>query len=151
MVRICYLTKVVLRNYRSIKKDIHLNNLGDITILIGPNEGGKTNILRALKWATDDPLKREDRPVTGNIGDGEIVAELYFRVIDRSLFLERLLENVQKTTRITIEEEKYSAMPIDVTFVKLSKQVNGLRSIDLLDETMEKLNKNLVNIFEKMF
>lgn len=151
MVRICYLTKVVLRNYRSIKKDIHLNNLGDITILIGPNEGGKTNILRALKWAnTDDPLKREDRPVTGNIGDDEIVVELYFRVIDRSLFLERLLENVQKTTRITIEEEKYFAMPIDVTFVKLSKQVNGLRSIDLLDETMEKLNKDLVNIFEKL-
>src|SRR5690349_15649458 len=38
---------IAIQKYRSIKRTPRLN-LGDITILIGPNNEGKSNVLRAL-------------------------------------------------------------------------------------------------------
>ena len=48
------LTRVEIEGYRSIgtKVDIHVQN--DVTVLLGPNDHGKTNILNALTHLNPD-------------------------------------------------------------------------------------------------
>ncbi len=41
------LSRVSVSNYRSFIKEVGIE-LGDRTVLVGPNSGGKTNLLRVL-------------------------------------------------------------------------------------------------------
>lgn len=93
MSRALYLVKVVIRNFRSIR-EVSLNNIGDVIVLVGPNESGKSNILKALNWfGTDFPVKREDIPANLRASTEEIdqpIVEAYFEIINREKFKELL-------------------------------------------------------------
>ncbi|GEM_PF-2794215 len=93
MPRVLYLVKVIIRNFRSIR-EVHLNNIGDVTVLVGPNESGKSNILRALNWfGTDSRMKDEDIPVDLRASIEKIdqpIVEAYFEIINREKFRELL-------------------------------------------------------------
>ncbi len=44
------LTRVEISKFRSCE-DLVLDNLGPMTVLVGRNGAGKTNILRGIEWA----------------------------------------------------------------------------------------------------
>jgi len=93
MSRALHLVKVVIRNFRSIR-EVSLDNIGDVTVLVGPNESGKSNILRALRWfGTNSPIKEEDIPVNLRASTEKIdrpIVEAYFEIINREKFKELL-------------------------------------------------------------
>jgi len=58
------ITRVIIQNWRSIKEvDFHPS---DMTVLIGPNNAGKTNILSAINF-----LIGERYPMPGNLSDND--------------------------------------------------------------------------------
>lgn len=95
-MRCLYLTKAVIRNFRSIE-NLHLKNIGDVTVLIGPNGSGKSNILLALNWfGKDTPLNEEDLPIDKDVKDDEVIVELYFKIIDEHRFLNLLNSKIKE-------------------------------------------------------
>ena len=92
-----YLVKAIIRNFRSIR-EVHLNNIGDVTVFVGPNESGKSNILRALRWfGMDSPIKEEDIPVDLRASIEKIdqpIAEAYFEIVNAEKFKELLNSKV---------------------------------------------------------
>lgn len=47
MDRLLKIKTISIKNFRSLK-DIHMNEIGDLTTIIGPNSAGKSNLLEAL-------------------------------------------------------------------------------------------------------
>ena len=52
------LKRVEIKNFRSCQ-DVVLDNLGPMTVLVGRNAVGKTNILRAIQWAADTATSQQ--------------------------------------------------------------------------------------------
>ena len=108
MGKTLHLTKVIIRNFRSIKELDKINNIGDITVFVGANESGKSNILKALNWfGTDKPLKEEDIPVEfWGKGDKEYlkspIVEAYFEIVGKNLFKNKIIK-LNRTIVVTIK------------------------------------------------
>ena len=87
MGKTLHLTKVTIRNFRSIKV-AHINNIGDITVFVGANESGKSNILKALNWfGTDESMEDNDIPVEFLCKNEDIlmkkpIVEVYFEIFN---------------------------------------------------------------------
>lgn len=142
--RCIYLTKAIIRNFKSIES-LHLNNIGDVTVLIGPNESGKSNILSALNWfGTDGPLSYEDKPVGKNIDEDEIIVELFFKIINKEDFKEQLVSKVNKElTSIFGGEDivKINNLNINFELFKLQKRADGSFIGVVFDTELQELNK----------
>lgn len=146
MSRFIYLIKAVIRDFRSIDV-IHLNNINDVTVLIGPNESGKSNILSALSWfGTDRSLRYEDRPVDRDIKDVSIIVELYFKITDENKFKKHLITNINKElTNIFGANYNIEIHNIDTNpaFLKLQKHANGSLKGTIYDSKLQELNKEI--------
>lgn len=157
-----YLTKAIIRKYRSIE-ELHINNIGSTTVLVGANESGKSNVLQALNWfGNNDPLSGDDLPVRGSrrISSKDPVIELYFKITEESNFLNllegkinaKLEENLGKG--ISVKKEELAKISNDTqgkdkrlgsAYLKLLKFSDGSHSGDMLDEQL----RSLVSNFEK--
>jgi len=135
-----HLTKVIINNFRSIEH-LELKNIGDITILVGPNESGKSNILQALNWfGSTEPLKGDDIPVDkrGLIKDNDVIVELYLKVVDIFRFL--------KTLKLRINKELKDLFGIDfkVDLTDLEKKIEIGKQANFSD-TLIKVKGNTLS------
>jgi len=175
-MRTFYITKVTINKYRSIDY-LSLKNIGDITIFVGPNESGKSNILLALKWfGSDDPLDKEiDIPVNGDVRDDEAIVEVYLKVLENSRFwglLEARVREELKTifgmkfkVNLTELKKKLEKSLDHQLYLKFQKFHDGSFQASVLDYESKNLNdkiaphlkenvmKNidLVSLFDKCF
>jgi len=166
-----HLTKVVIHNFRSIEH-LELKNIGDITILIGPNESGKSNILQALNWfGNSKPLDADDIPVDkkGLVRDNDVIIELYLKVLNVPYFLKILkskiskrlkgmfgidfvidLTNLQRETEI--EKAILSNTKIkeaSCLYLKFQKMANSSFSCYLLDDKFERFDLSIAKYLQK--
>lgn len=134
-MRCIYLTKAVIRNFRSIE-NLHLKNIGDITVLIGPNESGKSNILLALKWFGEDgPLKEENLPVGRDVKADDVIVELYFKIIDRHRFLNLL------SSKINEKLENLFGKGFTVNLDELKEKLKREKELGLVDTIVAETGK----------
>jgi predicted ATPase len=61
------LKRVEIKNFRSCQ-DVVLDDLGPMTVLVGRNAVGKTNILQAIQWAADTATATTPASTSGNAG-----------------------------------------------------------------------------------
>ena len=165
-MRCLYLSKAVIRNFRSIES-LHLNNIGDITVLIGANESGKSNILLALKWfGNDKPLSDDDSPVDKDIKKDEVIIELYFKITDvlqfRNLLESKINEEFNSLGIGSIAE--LNDLEIFYSFLKFQKHADGSFTCFIFDDRLKEVtgiivqhlqnkikNINLSTIFRNVF
>jgi len=165
-MRCLRLSKAVIRNFRSIES-LHLNNIGDITVLIGANESGKSNILLALKWfGNDKPLSEDDSPVDKDIKKDEVIIELYFKITDVLQF-RNLLEskiNEEFENLLGIGSIVDNDLEIFYSFLKFQKHADGSFTWSIFDDRLKEVtsiitqylqnkikNINLSTIFRNVF
>ena len=166
-MRCLYLSKAVIRNFRSIES-LHLNNIGDITVLIGANESGKSNILLALKWfGNDKPLSDDDSPVDKDIKKDEVIIKLYFKITDnlqfRNLLESKINEEFENLLGIGSIAE-LNDLEIFYSSLKFQKHADGSFTCSIFDDRLKKVtgiivqhlqnkikNINLSTIFRNVF
>ena len=79
------LKKIVLKGYRSVKLEETLHIDDRVTILIGANDHGKSNLLGAIKCLNDDsPIRPEDRNWDSS-NDSTVELKWYFETSDEDL------------------------------------------------------------------
>lgn len=143
-MRCLHLSKAVIRNFRSIES-LHLNNIGDITVLIGANESGKSNILLALKWfGNDEPLSEDDLPVDKDIKKDEVIIELYLKITDVSQF-RNLLEskiNEEFENLLGIDSiAELNDLEIFYSFLKFQKHADGSFTCFIFDDRLKEVTR----------
>jgi putative ATP-dependent endonuclease of OLD family len=142
------LTGIAIQKYRSIKRANRLN-LGDLTVLVGPNNEGKSNILRALvlsmmmlrryglpgigrttsrlrvsprdyDWTEDFPKSLQSRTPEGNT-----IIDLWFELdeVEQTEFRERIGSNLR--TELPIR------LTISATAVEFSVRKQGRGGVTL--------------------
>ena len=137
-MRCLYLTRAVIKNFRSIEQ-LQLKNIGDITVLVGPNESGKSNILLALNWfGNDKPLnEEEDSPIDTVIKDDDVIVELYFKIIDGHRFLNLLKSKINEE----LENSFGEGFVVDLNGLKKKfKKEKKFGLLDVVDKTEESQN-----------
>lgn len=136
-MRCLYLTKAVIKNFRSIEH-LQLKNIGDITVLIGPNESGKSSILLALSWfGNDKPINKEDSPINIDTKDDDVIVELYFKIIDGHHFLNLLNSKINEE----LENSFGKGFAVDLNGLKKKfKKDKKLALLDVLKESEESPN-----------
>jgi len=86
------LKRIQIKNFRSCK-DVVLDNLGNVTALVGRNGSGKTNLLRAIEWLARTAVSTELSPMfafghlaqgTAMIADIELNGILYRYALEGS-------------------------------------------------------------------
>ena len=156
-----HLTKVIIRNFRSIKV-AHINNIGDITVFVGANESGKSNILKALNWfGTDKPLEKDDIPVEfwGKENKEYLkspIVEAYFEIVDREKFKERIIFSITEildTIEMDINGDTFkNAEDIlnKTQFLKFEKYADGLFKAYIYDNQLENITEEFDNWFKSV-
>lgn len=161
MTRTLHLIKVIIRNFRSIKELHKLNNIGDVTVFVGANESGKSNILKALSWfGNDKPLGDNDKPVefwAVNVDDlGEPIVEAYFEIIDKERFNNNVISKVIEICDITksnvdgediLKNDK--TILNNVQFLKFEKYANGSFKSHTYDSQLKDITHTYINLFRK--
>lgn len=74
------LTKVAIENFRSCSR-VELDSVAGLIALTGKNGAGKTNILRAIKWAAESASSQSSislRHDTGRLGRTRVALDLQF-------------------------------------------------------------------------
>ena len=66
------ITELKITNFRSLR-EVWLDNLQPVNLLIGPNNSGKSNILKALKFFSEF--------LGGNVPGKDELQPLFFRVV----------------------------------------------------------------------
>lgn len=167
MVKILYLTKAIIRDFRSIKK-LHINNIGDITVFVGANEAGKSNILKALNWfGNDEPLGDDDIPIESQMEGAELkkpIVELYFKVMNNNAFTKRFKSLLVKEVNGGFVKENgdnvSDSKDIDkilnnVYYLKMEKYKDGEFKVSIYDENLadvtEKFTNWVINILNISF
>ena len=116
------LIKICINNFRSVK-NLHINLYGNLLVLTGANESGKTNILKAIEWALSDDVLGDNKPVDAD--EDEIknspIVELYFEVYG---------------------DDK-------VKYIKIEKYWNGRKKIIKYNDKFEPAYKDMSSLFEK--
>lgn len=56
-----YLKRIDIYGFKSFGQDVHLDLPPGITVLVGPNGGGKSNVVDAIRWALGEQKVRELR------------------------------------------------------------------------------------------
>src|ERR1700694_813456 len=82
-----YLAKISVKNFRRLK-DVTLEFVPGLNVLVGPNNVGKTAVvdaLRSLLAGPDDPYPRYDRDDLHLSDKGERANELQFEYLFRDL------------------------------------------------------------------
>lgn len=148
MGRSLYLTKAVISNFRSIKY-LTLKNIGDITILIGANESGKSNILLALNWfGNDEPLSYNDKPLGKDIRNDEIIVKALFKVIDLSNFKSQLFNLMSENLGIHFDKKVLNFEGINnIKFLRIRKYADGSFKFLMLDKDLKVLNEIILKYF----
>lgn len=136
-------------------KPLHLNNIGDITILVGPNEGGKSNILLALKWfGTDEPLQPEDKPVIKSIKDDDVIVDLYFKVLDQDRFIASIEEKIAAELKKVANKKidiNLNQLNIDYAFLEIKKRANGSFEVTILNTDIKEQNTKIIQYIFDLF
>jgi len=116
------LIKARINNFRSVK-NLNINFYGNLLVLTGTNESGKTNILKAIEWALSDDILGDNKPVDAD--EDEIkkspIVELYFEVYGDD----------------------------NVKYIKIEKYWNGHRKIIKYNDRFEPTYKDMSSLFEK--
>lgn len=96
-----YISKLIIKNYKSIKDEIFLFNKG-INILVGKNNAGKSNIVSALNEILGDKYSSTAYEDKIFFTDGTSILEKNFKIIaeiDEIKNLDySLLDNIKKST-----------------------------------------------------
>ena len=96
-----YISKLIIKNYKSIKDEIFLFNKG-INILVGKNNAGKSNIVSALNEILGDKYNSTAYEDKIFFTDGTSILEKNFKIIaeiDEIRNLDySLLDNIKKST-----------------------------------------------------
>jgi predicted ATPase len=100
------LQKVRISNYLSIKGTIEIDIDANVTILLGSNDHGKTNILKAILHLNDDsPLVTEDR--NWDVKDADASIDYEFRLDPEELQeWNSLIESLHPKTKSALDEGK---------------------------------------------
>lgn len=64
MLKVCY---AQFSNFLSFKENIQLTNLEPITVLVGPNNAGKSNIIRTFKFYQELLILEKNQKIMGDI------------------------------------------------------------------------------------
>ncbi|KXA93935.1 hypothetical protein AKJ65_05790 [candidate division MSBL1 archaeon SCGC-AAA259E19] len=119
--KVATLRKVEIENFRSIG-DESISLESDLTVLVGPNEGGKTNTLQAIsKLDGGRDLENSDKKINSEIYESDEIPDLvYIFIMDRGT-AEECLDNcevVEDPVEIKLKREKRSAKVVEVSNVK---------------------------------
>jgi AAA15 family ATPase/GTPase len=131
------LNRVEIRNFRSIK-DITVNFDPPCRVLVGINESGKSNILKALSLLRADhkPSKKDD--LRQELPDEDPIEKSYVRFVFRLEKSEsdRLLETVSSTVLANVKNPDIASLDGKKLSLRefCSAQNEGLYSIDILNE-----------------
>ncbi|GAB6190202.1 AAA family ATPase [Marinitoga arctica] len=151
MGRYLYLTKAVIKNFRAIK-NVTLKNTGDINVLVGANESGKSNILLSLNWlGNDTPLSLEDKPLGRNIKDDDIIVTAFFKVTNVKQFKKEFFDLINENMEYLFLDESilnFNKLN-DIGFLKIIKHANGDFNFLLLGKDLKDLSKDILNYLSK--
>lgn len=140
MKNLLSIKQIKICNFRSIEK-ININNVGNINVFVGPNEGGKSNILKALEWfSNDNEMSDEDIPKRKDIEDKETIVEIAFKINNSKKYLQK----VQKNIKIDAKLLKYLKEKDSITFhepkyLLVKKQKNGKKYIEFFNSSGESI------------
>ncbi|WP_244409553.1 AAA family ATPase [Methanocaldococcus jannaschii] len=161
MTKTLHLTKVTIRNFRSIKV-AHINNIGDIAVFVGANESGKSNILKALNWfGTDKPLGGDDIPVEflgkeNKEYSKKPIIEAYFEIVNKDKFKEKIISNIKEileVIKVDINEDiliNFEDMLNKIQFLKFEKYADGLFKTYIYDDQLEDITKEFYDCFKNV-
>ncbi len=130
--------KLEFNNFRSIDHVV-INNIDNITILVGPNEGGKSNILNAIAWSfSDKELSRDDTPtkILGKTKKNNIIADVFIEILNPNEYITILskriseeLENLVKSDMMHLTKQTFK----EIRFLRMQKRKDGSRFISFYD------------------
>jgi len=127
--------RIKIQNYRSIDK-ININNVGNINALVGPNEAGKSNILKALEWFSDyKGMEDVDVPKDKDIDEDEDIVEIVFLINHPRKYVDMVKEELQINSKLIqyLEAEK-SISYREPEYLLVKKQKNGRKYGQFFDK-----------------
>jgi len=146
MEKLLTIKQIEIYNFRSIE-NIVIKNVGNINALVGPNEGGKSNILKALEWfSKNDKMSDNDVPKGKNIKDNDVIVKIIFKITNPEKYLLKVQEIIEKDS----EFNKYLKKDImdfsKINYFLIKKQKNGKKDINLFNTSGELINLISINI-----
>lgn len=126
MKNLLLIKRIKIYNFRSIE-EININNVGDINVFVGPNEGGKSNILRALEWfSNDNEMSDDDIPKDKDVEDEETIVEIAFKINNSRKYSQKVQKNIKIDAKLLkYLEEKDSIAFHEPKYFLAKKQRNG--------------------------
>jgi len=146
MEKLLTIKQIEVYNFRSIE-NIVIKNVGNINALVGPNEGGKSNILKALEWfSNNDKMSDNDIPKSKNIKDDEVIVKIIFKIINPERFLLKVREIIEKDSEFSnyLKEDIMDFSKIN--YFLIEKQKNGKKDINFFNTSGELIDLVSINI-----
>lgn len=133
------ITSISIENFRSIKKIDNLDLSGPVTVFVGANEHGKSNILKAIGEFNGGALSEEDcrKDEGSELFPPAITFKVHFDENDRAKIQEKLLE--------TVPAAEVAPVSSDVTYkkyLKIDATADGYKSYYTIDSAGSKSPAN---------
>lgn len=128
---------VNINYFRSIEK-IFINEIDKINVLIGSNESGKSNILKALKWfSTDDPLSKIDEPKLVGIEKNDEIVNICFDINNPSKFNKELNQKITNDDDFKKYFNGIDVEILEIKYLNVCKNNNGKKVFQFYDQNGE--------------
>lgn len=138
------LKNIYIKNFRSFKDlEIHLNK---INIIVGRNDNGKSNLIRAIRAYLDTKAQFTDddrasfiirrKSETAKIEEIELIGEILYS-----------MNGIEKTVRVRKQNDQYNCE--EDTQEDWCQYLPSYKVIDLIDDITNFLNKRFVKIHEE--
>lgn len=142
------LAEVIIRAFKSIKEEVRLAVDGKITVLIGANDNGKTNILSAILCANDDsPIQEGDRNWDVNDPQGPSI-EWVFRLDEGER--QSLFQAIVDETRSAIEEARSAFVESEFDFIERSAHLVELLPSESPEAQVAKTQEHRLHIPDRV-
>ncbi len=137
------LTKVRIKNYRSIKDSGEISFTDNLFVLAGQNESGKSSILEALKAYEDEEFDRDTLNFEEEQDENFIQnVSCTYTIEDSKIFTENLIRKIK--SEFKIEETKF----LDIEKIKQIKEFTIIKEYNHDEKILTtSLNEGVMGLF----
>ncbi|WP_151900893.1 ATP-dependent nuclease [Sulfurimonas hydrogeniphila] len=138
------LSKVRIKNYRSIKDSGDIVFTDDLFVLAGQNESGKSSVLEALKSYEEETFDRDTLNFEEEQEENYIQSvSCTYKIIDSEKFIKDLISELKE--KFVIKEEDF----LDVEKIKKIKEFTITKEYDHNSDTLTiKLNGGIIGLLK---
>jgi predicted ATP-dependent endonuclease of OLD family len=137
------LTKVRIKNYRSIKDSGEISFTDDLFVLAGQNESGKSSILEALNAYEYEKFDKDTLNFEEEQNENFIqTISCTYAIEDSNFFIENLIKNIKLEFKIT--EAKF----LDIAKIQQIKEFTIVKEYNHSEKTLKtSLNGGVIGLF----